>query len=107
MVARRIHQRSGRARAALVSVNCDGLPDYLLQSELFGHLRGSFPGAYREKPGLLELAPNGTLFLDGLDRVSLAMQARLVGLLESGEVQRIGAHRPHTRVNLRLIAASH
>jgi len=107
LVARRIHQRSRRACAALVSLNCAGLPDFLVESELFGHLRGSFPGAYRDKPGLLELAPDGTLFLDGLDHLSLPMQSRLVGLLESGEVQRVGAHRPHTRVNFRLIAASH
>lgn len=106
LVAGRIHQRSRRAGAALMSLNCAGLPDFIFESELFGHMQGSFEGAFRDKPGLLELAPDGTLFLDGLDQLSLPMQSRLAGLLESGEVRRVGAWRPHTRVSIRLIAAS-
>ena len=86
IVARLIHERSSRASAPLVTVNCAGLPDSLLESELFGHVRGSFTGAYRDKPGLLEMAPNGTV--------------------ETGEIQRIGANRAHTRVNVRLITAT-
>ena len=64
VVARLIHQRGARASAGMVTLNCAGLPDSLLESELFGHTRGSFTGAYRDKPGLLEMAPNGTVFLD-------------------------------------------
>ena len=70
VVARLIHERSARASGALVTVNCAGLPDSLLESELFGHGRGSFTGAYRDKPGLLEMAPNGTVFLDEVGEMS-------------------------------------
>jgi transcriptional regulator with GAF, ATPase, and Fis domain len=106
IVARLIHQRSTRASAALVTVNCAGLPDSLLESELFGHTRGSFTGAYRDKPGLLEMAPNGTVFLDEVGEMSTRMQAVLLRFLETGEIQRIGADRSHTRVNVRLITAT-
>src|SRR5215510_11805995 len=66
VVARHIHQRSGRAAGPLLTVNCAGLPDSLLESELFGHVRGSFTGAYRDKPGVAAMADRGTLFLDEL-----------------------------------------
>jgi transcriptional regulator with GAF, ATPase, and Fis domain len=106
VVARLIHHRSARASAALVTLNCAGLPDSLLESELFGHVRGSFTGAYRDKPGLLEMAPNGTLFLDEVGEMSTRMQAVLLRFLESGEIQRVGAERSHARVNVRLVTAT-
>jgi transcriptional regulator with GAF, ATPase, and Fis domain len=106
VVARLIHHRSARTSTTLVTVNCAGLPDSLLESELFGHTRGSFTGAYRDKPGLLEMAPQGTVFLDEVGEMSPRMQAVLLRFLESGEIQRLGADRPHTRVNVRLITAT-
>jgi transcriptional regulator with GAF, ATPase, and Fis domain len=106
VVARLIHERSARAASRLVTVNCAGLPDSLLESELFGHVRGSFTGAYRDKPGLLEMAPNGTVFLDEVGEMSTRMQVVLLRFLETGEIQRIGADRSHTRVNVRLITAT-
>ena len=106
VVARLIHQRSLRASGPLVTVNCAGLPDSLLESELFGHVRGSFTGAYRDKPGLLEMAPNGTVFLDEVGEMSMRMQVVLLRFLETGEIQRIGADRSHTRVNVRLVTAT-
>jgi transcriptional regulator with GAF, ATPase, and Fis domain len=106
VVARLIHQRSARVSAPLVTLNCAGLPDSLLESELFGHVRGSFTGAYRDKPGLLEMAPNGTVFLDEVGEMSMRMQVVLLRFLESGEIQRIGADRSHARVNVRLITAT-
>jgi transcriptional regulator with GAF, ATPase, and Fis domain len=101
-----IHHRSARAAAGLVTLNCAGLPDSLLESELFGHVRGSFTGAYRDKPGLLEMAPNGTVFLDEVGEMSMRMQVVLLRFLESGEIQRVGADRSHTRVNVRLVTAT-
>jgi transcriptional regulator with GAF, ATPase, and Fis domain len=106
VVSRLIHHRSSRASAPLVTLNCAGLPDSLLESELFGHVRGSFTGAYRDKPGLLEMAPNGTVFLDEVGEMSTRMQVVLLRFLESGEIQRIGADRSHARVNVRLITAT-
>lgn len=106
VVARLIHERGPRAASPLVAVNCAGLPDSLLESELFGHGRGSFTGAYRDKPGLLEMAPNGTVFLDEVGEMSTRMQVVLLRFLETGEIQRIGAERSHTRVNVRLITAT-
>ena len=94
VVARLINQRSARAAAPLVTLNCAGLPDSLLESELFGHVRGSFTGAYRDKPGLLEMAPNGTVFLDEVGEMSTRMQVVLLRFLETGEIQRVGADRP-------------
>ena len=89
-----------------MTLNCAGLPDSLLESELFGHVRGSFTGAYRDKPGLLEMAPHGTVFLDEVGEMSTRMQVVLLRFLESGEIQRVGADRSHTRVNTRLITAT-
>jgi transcriptional regulator with GAF, ATPase, and Fis domain len=106
VVARLIHKRSARHAQSMVTVNCAGLPDTLLESELFGHQRGSFTGAYRDKPGLLEMAPNGTMFLDEVGEMSMRMQCMLLRFLETGEIQRIGADRAHTRVNVRLISAT-
>jgi transcriptional regulator with PAS, ATPase and Fis domain len=106
ILARLIHKQSNRARSQLVTINCAGLPDSLLESELFGHVRGSFTGAYRDKPGLLETAHNGTIFMDEVGEMSLRMQALLLRFLESGEIQRVGAERAQARVNVRVIAAT-
>ncbi len=106
VVARLIHQRSGRRNASLVTINCAGLPDTLLESELFGHVRGSFTGAYRDRPGLLETADRGTVFMDEVGEMSVRMQALLLRFLESGEVQRVGADRLQARVDVRVIAAT-
>ncbi len=105
VIARLIHSRSARAAAPIVTLNCAGLPDSLLESELFGHVRGSFTGAYRDKPGLVDMASNGTLFLDEVGEMSPRMQVVLLRFVESGEVQRIGSDRTH-RVNVRLITAT-
>jgi DNA-binding NtrC family response regulator len=105
VVARLVHERSGR-RAGLVTLNCGGIPESLLESELFGHVRGSFTGAYRDRPGLLASAPNGTLFLDEIGEMSTRMQALLLRFIESGEIQRVGSDRVHIQGNVRLIAAT-
>ena len=106
VVARLIHQRSARRNASMVTINCAGLPDTLLESELFGHVRGSFTGAYRDRPGLLEVGNGGTVFMDEVGEMSLRMQALLLRFLESGEVQRVGADRMQSRVDVRVIAAT-
>jgi transcriptional regulator with GAF, ATPase, and Fis domain len=106
VAARLIHHRSRRAPAAVVTLNCAGLPDVLLESELFGHVRGGFTGAYRDKPGLLELADNGTAFLDDVGEMSTRLQVTLLRFLESGDIQRVGADRSHVRVDVRLVTAT-
>ena len=106
VVAHLIHQRSARVAGPLLTVNCAGLPDSLLESELFGHVRGSFTGAYRDKAGLLEMAPNGTVFLDEVGEMSLRMQVVLLRFLETGEIQRVGSDRVTKRVDVRLITAT-
>jgi transcriptional regulator with PAS, ATPase and Fis domain len=106
VVARLIHQRSGRAHTPLVTLNCAGIPDSLLESALFGHVRGSFTGAYRDRSGLLEVADNGTIFLDEVAEMSLRMQALLLRFLENGEIQRVGAGRTESLVDVRVIAAT-
>jgi transcriptional regulator with PAS, ATPase and Fis domain len=106
VLARLIHRSSTRSHSPLVTINCAGLPDSLLESELFGHVRGSFTGAYRDKPGLLETAHNGTIFMDEVGEMSLRMQALLLRFLESGEIQRVGAERAQAHVSVRVIAAT-
>jgi two-component system nitrogen regulation response regulator NtrX len=106
VVAKMIHQQSRRRAAKLVTLNCASVPDSLLESELFGHVRGSFTAAYRDKPGLLELANNGTIFLDEIGEASLRVQALLLRFLENGEVWRIGADRLQTTSDVRVIAAT-
>jgi len=106
VVARLIHQRSGRSKAPLATINCAGLPDSLLESELFGHVRGSFTDAYRDKPGWFEQAHRGTIFMDEVGEMSLRMQAVLLLFLESGEIQRVGSSRPVATVDVRIIAAT-
>jgi len=107
IVARLIHQRSGRARGPLVTINCAGFPDTLLESELFGHVKGSFTDAYRDKRGWLEVAHGGTIFMDEVGEMSLRMQALLLRFLETGEVQRVGAERRTAPVDVRVITATH
>ena len=106
VIARLIHQRSRRALTPLVTLNCAGIPDSLLESALFGHMRGSFTGAYRDHLGLLEMANGGTIFLDEIGEMSLRMQALLLRFLENGEIQRVGSQRIQTRVDVRVIAAT-
>jgi transcriptional regulator with PAS, ATPase and Fis domain len=105
LVAREIHARSRRAAAPFVPVNCAALAESLLESELFGHVRGSFTGAYRDRRGMIQEADGGTLFLDEVGEMSLRMQAMLLRFLENGEVQTIGQQAPR-RVNVRVIAAT-
>ena len=107
IVARVIHQRSSRAPAPLVSINCAGVPDSLLESELFGHVRGSFTGAYRDKRGWLETANGGTIFMDEVGEMSLRMQAMLLRFLETGEIQRVGSDSRMAPLNVRVITATH
>jgi transcriptional regulator with PAS, ATPase and Fis domain len=90
-----------------VAVNCAGLPESLLESELFGHVKGSFTGAFRDKIGKLEMAEGGTLFLDEVGDMTLRMQGLLLRFLETGELQKVGADRVHTKVELRVMAATH
>jgi DNA-binding NtrC family response regulator len=106
LIARLIHQRSARRLGPLATVNCAGLTDTLIESELFGHMRGSFTDAHRDKPGILESAPNGTVFLDEVGEMSPRMQGALLRFLETGEIQRVGATSTIVRANVRIIAAT-
>jgi len=106
IVARLIHERSRRSNTPLVAINCSGLPDSLLESELFGHTRGSFTDAYRDRRGWIEQAQGGTIFLDEIGEMSLRMQALLLRFLENGEIQRVGSDRVATIVDVRVIAAT-
>jgi len=106
VVAKLIHEYSSRAQRPFVAMNCAGLPDSLLESELFGHVRGSFTGAYRDKPGILEQGHGGTVFLDEVGEMSLRMQALLLRFLEDGHIHRLGAERRTSTVDVRIIAAT-
>jgi DNA-binding NtrC family response regulator len=106
VVARLIHRRSPRAAGPLVPINCAGIPETLLASELFGHVRGSFTDAHRDKCGLIEQAQGGTIFLDEVGEMSHQMQALLLRFLENGEIQRVGADRRPNQVNVRVITAT-
>jgi two-component system response regulator AtoC len=106
LVANAIHNSSGRAQRPFVAVNCAGLPETLLESELFGHVKGSFTGAYRDKPGKLELAAQGTMFLDEIGEMTLRMQGLLLRFLETGEIQKVGTDRAIGRVDVRVVAAT-
>jgi transcriptional regulator with PAS, ATPase and Fis domain len=106
VIARLVHARSRRAHTPLHTINCAGIPDSLLESAVFGHVKGSFTGAYRDRLGLLEMAHQGTIFLDEIGEMSLRMQALLLRFLENGEIQRVGADRAQSRVDVRVIAAT-
>jgi len=106
VVARYIHSHSSRRLAQFVAVNCAGVTETLLESELFGHVKGSFTGAYRDKRGKLQLAHRGTLFLDEVGEMSLRMQALLLRFLENGEIQAVGSDQSQARVDVRVIAAT-
>ena len=105
LVAQALHAASPRARKPMVSINCAALPDSLVESELFGHVRGAFTGAVGERRGKFELADGGTLFLDEVAELPLPVQAKLLRVLQSGQLQRLGSDREH-RVDVRLIAAT-
>lgn len=105
LVARAVHAQSSRAGHPMVSINCAALPDNLVESELFGHVRGAFTGAQAERSGKFEQAHQGTLFLDEVGELSLPVQAKLLRVLQSGQLQRLGSDREH-HVNVRVIAAT-
>src|SRR5262249_7824822 len=106
VVARHIHAHSPRRLGEFVPVNCAGVTETLLESELFGHVKGSFTGAYRDKVGKLRLAHRGTLFLDEVGEMSLRMQALLLRFLENGEIQAVGSDAARTTVDVRVVAAT-
>jgi len=105
VVARWLHAASGRAERPLVAVNLGGIPDGLFESELFGHVKGAFTDAKVDRVGRFELAEGGTLFLDEIANLPLPQQAKLLRVLETGEVERVGSSRPR-RVNVRLVSAT-
>jgi DNA-binding NtrC family response regulator len=106
MIAQFIHHHSRRSARALVAINCAALPENLLESEMFGHVKGSFTGAVRDKPGLLETANGGTLFLDELTEMSQTIQAKLLRVIQDGVVRRVGSETTDAVVNVRFIAAT-
>jgi len=106
VVARQLYALSKRADRAFVPVNCAALSETLLESELFGHVKGSFTGAYRDKPGKLEIADEGVIFLDEIGEMTLRMQGLLLRFLETGEIQKVGAERAAGRVDVRTITAT-
>ena len=105
LVANALHALSPRAGRAMVKVNCAAIPETLIESELFGYEKGAFTGAVGRKPGRFELADGGTIFLDEIGELALPMQAKLLRVLQDGEVDRLGGTKP-TRVDVRVIAAT-
>jgi len=105
LVARAIHEKSARRERPSVKLNCSAVPEGLFESEFFGHVKGAFTGALKDKPGRFELADGGTLFLDEIGEVPLAMQAKLLRVLQEQELERVGDTRTR-KVNVRVIAAS-
>jgi transcriptional regulator with PAS, ATPase and Fis domain len=106
VAARLIHAASLRRARPLVAINCAGIPETLLESELFGHERGSFTGAVRDRGGLLEAGHRGTAFLDEVGEMTLRMQGTLLRFLETGEIQRVGSDRRQNAIDVRIIAAT-
>jgi transcriptional regulator with GAF, ATPase, and Fis domain len=105
VLARRLHAESARADGPLIKVNCASIPDELFESEFFGHVKGSFTGAHRDRRGRFELADGGTLFLDEVGEIPPSLQAKLLRVLQEGELERVGDDRT-LRVDVRLIAAT-
>jgi anaerobic nitric oxide reductase transcription regulator len=105
LVAKAVCAASARADKPLITINCAALPETLVESELFGHVRGAFSGATSDRRGKFELAHGGTLFLDEVGELSLAVQAKLLRVMQSGQLQRVGSDREH-HVDVRIIAAS-
>ena len=106
VIAQFIHQHSRRSSRTLVPINCAALPEPLLESEMFGHRKGAFTGADRDKPGLLETASGGTLFLDEVTEMSLPLQAKLLRVIQDGVVRRVGSETQDSLVDVRYIAAT-
>lgn len=106
LIARALHQRSARAGKPFIAVNCGALPETLLESELFGHERGAFTGATRQRKGRFELADGGTLFLDEIGHLSPALQVKLLRVLQEREFERVGGTQT-IKVEVRIIAATH
>jgi two-component system, NtrC family, response regulator HydG len=106
LVARALHARGPRAAAPFVAVNAAAIPEHLLESELFGHVRGAFSGATHPRRGLLTEADHGTLLLDEIGDMPLALQTKLLRVIQFGEVRAVGSDRPH-RVDVRFLAATH
>jgi len=106
LIARAIHANGVRSRRAFVTENCASVPESLLESTLFGHVRGAFTGASSTRAGLFDVADGGTLFLDEIGEMSLGMQAKLLRVLQDGEVRAVGSERAR-RVDVRVIAATH
>jgi two-component system, NtrC family, response regulator AtoC len=106
VVARAIHANSGRGDAAFVAVNCAAIPGELLEAELFGAERGAYTGAVKDRPGKFEMADGGTIFLDEIGDMPLAMQAKLLRVLEDHTVERLGSGVPR-KVDVRVVAATH
>lgn len=106
VIAQYIHKHSRRAKKRLVPINCAAIPDQLLESEMFGHRKGAFTGADREKMGLLELANGGTLFLDELSEMSMALQAKMLRVLQDGIVRRVGSEEEDAVVDVRFVSAT-
>lgn len=105
LLARFIHSKSNRSMKRFVAINCAALPEGLLESELFGFEKGAFTGAHQAKPGKFELAHESTLLLDEISEMPLLLQAKLLRVIQEGEIERLGARGP-TRVNVRLIATT-
>ena len=106
VIAQFIHHHSRRSARELVAVNCAALPETLLESEMFGHVKGAFTGAVRDKPGLLAMADSGTFFLDELTEMSQPIQAKLLRVIQDGIMRRVGSEVAESPVNVRFIAAT-
>jgi two-component system NtrC family response regulator len=106
LVARAIHEQSFRAKSPLVAINCGALPENLIESELFGHVKGAFTGADQARTGLFQMAESGSVFLDEIGELPLAMQAKLLRVLESREIRSVGDNHT-TKVDVRVICATH
>ncbi|MGH8310833.1 MAG: sigma 54-interacting transcriptional regulator, partial [Steroidobacteraceae bacterium] len=105
LIAREIHNRSPRTGKPFVTINCGAIPENLLESELFGHVKGAFTGAVADRPGRFELAGKGTLFLDEISELPLMLQAKILRAIQEKEIRRVGANKP-IAVDVRIIAAT-